>query len=370
MSINNPTLTELKEKLNTLLECDALELIPDEKSYPSLCHNTVDTISNEPFVSNRLYIPYMMNDALEYYLMLEDCQMIGNFSKRIPKDTTLEIISNVSSANNSQAATANGKGSCTQNSITNTISRYALIFHYNNGSILTIWFSECLQVLNFYQYHRIGHFWTEGQEHLRRLVYIIGTLHEKFTYLGTSACNEIEQSLLPLIEFAPFRYWSPLHESLDDYYCDSEEGLLCMYNLAIEAGDKSYARMIRFYHCLPYMLQSTKCIQNILAKKLASPKREALYELLCRKIHLASKSYAVRDYGEKTNAEIEKIRTQFSEKLYAEGFTGQYPYFQKGRAKLVAMEEHPFTILESDTYTFKIRGMVTDKKCHYLYPHN
>lgn len=50
------TLNELEEKLHTLLDCDAMEMIPEE---------------NDP--SSRLYIPYMMNNALENYFILEDC---------------------------------------------------------------------------------------------------------------------------------------------------------------------------------------------------------------------------------------------------------------------------------------------------------
>lgn len=246
-------------------------------------------------------------------------------------------------------------------------SLHALIFRYANDEILTIWFSDCSQVCQFYQYHRIGHFWTKGQEHWRRLVYIIGTLHEKYTYLGEAACNPEELQLLPLIEFAPFRYWSPIHESLDEYYCNSEEGIFCMYELATKANDTAYARMVRFYQMLPAKLQSAKWIQHFLAQKLASGKHEALYKLICEKINAASESYAVRDYGPEMNHKIEKIRTQFSEKLYADGFTGKYPYFQKGTIHLIAMEEHPFTILESDTFTFKIRGIITDRNRHYIY---
>ncbi len=322
---NTITLEKLEKCLNQLLECNALEMISDNS-------NSATT----------LYIPYMMNDALEYYFILENCQITGIFTKTIPADTTLETSSDISDVSKSR--------------------RNALIFHKADNEILTIWFSRCSQILNFYQYHRIGHFWREGQEHWRRLVYIIGTIHEKYTYLGRSACNKNELALLSLVEFAPFRYWSPIHESLDDYYSNSKEGLLYMYELAQEAGDKTFARLIQLYRKMPFHFMT-----HILARKLISPKRESLYQLICQKINLCSTEYALRDYGAEKNAEIKKLRTQFSEKLYADGFIGQYPYFQKDSIQLVAMEEHPFTILESANFTFRIQGMVTDGCHHYLY---
>ena len=54
------TLPELAEYLNKLLDCNALELI-----FRSDKDSAV------------LYIPYMMNDALEHYLTLENCQITG-----------------------------------------------------------------------------------------------------------------------------------------------------------------------------------------------------------------------------------------------------------------------------------------------------
>lgn len=232
---------------------------------------------------------------------------------------------------------------------------------------LTLWYSKCISICQFYQYHRIGHFWTNGNEHWRRLVYIIGTIHEKYTFLGDTSCNATEKEILPLIEFAPFRYWSPLHESLDDYYQNSENGITCMKQLAIDAKDYSLVCMIQLYQSLPQFIQRSKWLNTFLANKLASPRHNTLYECICRKIIAASEVYRIRDYGKELNANIEKIRTRFSEKLYADGYIGQYPYFKKGTADLIAIEEHPFTILESNTFEFRIRGMIYNQGKHSLY---
>lgn len=319
------SLKELENYINKLLDCNALEMIKKAENS-----------------ENQLYIPYMMNDALENYLILNECQITGSFSKKLPDIVSAEFIHNHPDSGKS-----------------------AMIFRKENGEILTIWFTDCVQVLKFYQYHRIGHFWRSGQEHWRRLVYIVGTLHEKYTFLGEFSCNQTERELLHLMEFAPFRYWSPIRESLDEYYEDTSEGLACMMRLAKEAGDTEYARTLSYYDKLSFFSTSQSR-----AKKLISQKRENLYQLIDKKITEASERYPIRDYGMKRNAEIEKIRTQFSERLHADGFTGVYPYFQKGDIQLIAMEEHPFTIseLEYDNFDFKIRGMVNESGQHYLYP--
>lgn len=312
---------ELIQYLNTLFQCDALELI---------------------FVSSSiLYIPYMMNDALEYYLILENCQTTGAYSQKFPSDTTFELIKAPSPA-----------------------QKNALIFYPPNGEVLTIWFSNCQQVINYYQYHRIGHFWRSGGEHWRRLVYIAGTLYEKYSFLGSDSCNDQEIKLLQLMGFAPFRYWSPIQESLADYYENSPNGIFFMHQFAVEAGDYAYARWIRLYRRLPFSF-----MEKILAKMLLSPKRESLYQLLQDKINQASESYPIRNYGYEKNMEIEKIRTQFSTKLHADGFVGRYPDFYREDVYLLAVEEHPFTIseLEYENFDFRIHGMITKQRQHDLY---
>ena len=46
------------------------------------------------------------------------------------------------------------------------------------------------------------------------------------------------------------------------------------------------------------------------------------------------------------------------------GFSGQYPLFKKvngkRRMEVLAMEEHPFTVLESEQFRFKIQFMVSE----------
>lgn len=57
----------LLEYLKELIACDALELVRRPESN-----------------AENIYIPYMMDDAVEYYLILKECKVIGDIPERIP----------------------------------------------------------------------------------------------------------------------------------------------------------------------------------------------------------------------------------------------------------------------------------------------
>ena len=88
----------------------------------------------------------------------------------------------------------------------------------------------------------------------------------------------MELELMNLIEFAPFRAWSPIHEPLDSMYPTTYEGVEIARKLALEAGDLEYAKWITRYERF-----QGRIFGNVLYKKLLSPKREAFYELIWKK---------------------------------------------------------------------------------------
>ena len=65
-------------------------------------------------------------------------------------------------------------------------------------------------------------------------MYMVGIIHDKYEYIGENVCNEKEIALMPLIEFPPFRFWSPIHESLDEKYPFTYDGIDAMKELAKE----------------------------------------------------------------------------------------------------------------------------------------
>lgn len=278
------------------------------------------------------YIPYMMNDALECYLVLKDARITGEYLQLDPEEFPLQA----------QIAQRDGQT--------------ALIVKQGSENVFTIWFREIEESFQCYQYHRIGHFWVEGQEHWRQLVYMTGTIYDKYEYMKEKACSDLEMELMHLIEFPPFRFWSPVEESLEERYPSSPRGAACMKKLAKEAGDGMYAFLTGIYERFP-----AGFLEKRLASMLCSPAREPLYEMIYEKIRKASLAYPKRDYGEPLNTEILKKRKAVNRRLKKAGFEGRYPFYRKDDLQIVATEEHPFTCMESRDFVFRIQFMVS--KC-------
>lgn len=319
MEQRNVSGERLQKYIEELIACEALELLRCPEMSP-----------------DDLYIPYMMNDALEYYLILKNCTVIGERTGDFPADTAVEAVQHQGAA--------------------------GIIIRRANGMITTLWYQSCQSVLQLYQYHRIGHFWRRGQEQWRQLVYVIGTIYDKQQYIGDRVCNQLEQELLPLITFAPFRYWSPIDEDLDAYYPDTPEGVQCMKMLARQAGDRKYLRMLRVYQLLTQcsIVPKKKLIRH-LAQALTQPERTALYALMFEKVEQASACYPERNYGEKYHAKMEQTREQLVTDLQNLGFQGEYPLFHRKGEQVLAMEEHPFTVsgLDYEGFSFRIQLMVS-----------
>ncbi len=260
-------------------------------------------------------IPYMMSDALENYLVLEDCSVDGLLEEELAIGTAIRI---------------NSDG-----------FRLKIFFITPEGRELRLECSRAVQSITLYQYHRTGHYWVEGNEFLRRLVYIVGTVHDKAEYMGRHYCNETELSYYHLIEFAPFRYWSPVDESMDDWYHNSAAGTEVMRCLAREAGDD------RFQWMLDQYMESPE-IRNVLAKYLAGNDGSRIMECLQRRIIKGSLPYEERKYDTSLTDRIEKKRKAITIQLLKEGYSGEYPEFKRGDKELLIIEEQPFTLMEWD----------------------
>lgn len=275
------------------------------------------------------YVPYMMNDAVEYYLILRNCRLVGEYLL----DSELE---------------QNGRVEQNENG-------FILAVRQGNENAFTLSFSTIEEKVQCFQYHEIGHFWVKGQEQWRQLVYMLGTIHDKYTFLGESFCNEKELKLLNLVEFAPLHEWSPIHDSLEDTYPETWKGIEAMEQLAKQAGDLGYLRWIRVYRCFPYL-------KKVLRDKLQHPKREKMYRLLYKQVKEASLKYPKRVYEETVLQEIETARAKVKEEMKKRGFHGEYPAYQKEVQKILVTEEQPFTIMEWNHYKFNISFMISEYK--------
>ena len=276
-------------------------------------------------------VPYIMNDSIEDYFIFQNCSLRGEYDPDLQESTTVQAV---------QDGTLTG-----------------LIIRQAGTNVVTLWFKSVFRVQKCSRYHEIGHFWQKGYEHWRRIVYIAGTLHDKFTYGGEAFCSEKELTLLPLIEFAPLREFSYFKESLHRYYPDTVEAVSLLQALAAEAGDTAFQKLLTAYAKRPTLRFAKR-----IAKKMNSPKRAPLYEVIYTRLAEASAAHPPRDYGEKRNAEIAAQREKVNEQLHTAGYTGEYPLFTRGRRQVLAAEEHPFTLseMEYEDFDFRIRFMVSE----------
>lgn len=121
-------------------------------------------------------IPYIMNDAVECYLTLENASRRGDYQPE-QEVTEVELL------------------------VPQEDGRYGLIVHQGYDNVVTLWFETLVMHVACYRYHEIGHFWVKGQEQWRQLVYMVGTMADKYRYMGPEYCNETEIALQGLIYF-------------------------------------------------------------------------------------------------------------------------------------------------------------------------
>lgn len=272
------------------------------------------------------YVPYIMNDSMECFMVLENCRVVGNVIENFKGKTEVAFADHTMGISVRQ-----------------------------DENVYTAWFTDIHQSWQLFRYHEIGHFWQTGDEPWRRLVYMIGTIYDKLKFSPIPGCSEEEVRLSKLIEFAPFRVYSPVSESILPLYPETKAGAQTFAQLAEEAGDKSLARKIRLYDRFPNPFMAIH-IANRLAKKKSLP----VYHHILAKVCAASAQYPHRDYGEVRNAKMQAERDKATAALYEQGFVGEYPLFRKPGMEVLAAEEHPFTVLETDDYDFGIRFMVSE----------
>ena len=105
---------------------------------------------------DKYIIPYIMNDAVECYLTVENAVLKGDYHSEE------EII--------------------TASLVLGSEKGYGLILHQQDN-VVTLWFDNLHVHEACFKYHEIGHFWVKGQEQWRMLVYMVGTIADKYMYM-------------------------------------------------------------------------------------------------------------------------------------------------------------------------------------------
>lgn len=300
---------------------------------PKACEWLAEIFKYQVFELKDFCVPYMMNDAAEAYLVFEDCRMTGEM---LP-DYEGEITGRLEKGNNGGSM---------------------LIVRQGEDNVFTLHYRKLHCIQKLYQYHAIGHFWVSGGEQWRQMVYMVGTAYDKYEFLGSDSCSSQEIELLPLMKFAPFRFWSPIRESLEERYPSSPEGAACMKRLCSEAGDRKLERLVAWYQKFSGGIAG-RFLEYRIRSHLAGKKGEKIYRCIREKINRASAAYPKRQYAPETEAEIRRCQIEAQTRLHGAGFSGVYPFFQRGNLSVLAAEEHPFTVLESENFFFRIQYMVS-----------
>jgi hypothetical protein len=317
----------LKDRLYALIESETLEFVRDLRD------------------SSILRIPYMMSDAVEDYLEFTNVSIVGEIPRRNIRKQDGGIENDIHSLIITDADILDGE----------------IAFRAGLQPVFTLRYDAVTEWRELYQYHRTGHYWVQGAEHIRRVFYILSLIYDKIQYLGPDAGNDSERRLAKLVEFGPLRYWSPTRISMEDWYVSTKEGNRVMEEIAREAGDRRYANMVALFNSLPSAGQKEK-----LAKYLAESKGEKLYRYIISLIEEASAGYPARSYGADNDIRIQGMRRRIQNDLERRDFEGKWPHFRREEQLVTIIEEQPFTILDSPDAKYNFYMDVTLRS--FLHP--
>lgn len=245
------------KKLAQLLEQDQFELIFSEK------------IQKEDLTSKRevpqgqdIRLVYLMNDAVESFLVFRDARMTGEY--HADYEGELE-------------ASLNKQG-----------EEFVLVVRQRD-TVVTLFFEALDLEVHLYEYAYTGHFWVEGYEYLRQLEYRFAILRDKYDYLGAEYCTDEEKKLAVLTEFPPLNYccYPAVPEKYivprENPWDVSKEAIELMEELAAECGDVSFAKLLSIYRKHP-----SKFWAKRLAIMLHRTKHRNIADLLTERLRQAS----------------------------------------------------------------------------------
>lgn len=281
------------EKLKLLLEQGEFELL-EEKT--------------EGRISYRLI--YLMNDAVESFLVLKNCRMTGEYLADYEGKIETELREYKKENVKSETGSENHPGK----------NEYILVVHQGD-SVCTLMFTGLEEEVCLYNYGAIGHFWVKGYEYLRQLEYTFAILRDKEEYLGEKYCNRREQKLAALADFPPLNYtcYPAISKEYlverDDAWKPTGQALMVMEELLRESGDKQLLRLVRLYAMFP-----VKVLARYIAMQLHRTKHQKVIQTLQQQVRQAAKNYPERKFFGKEEKQFreQKKRAQACAKEWGE----------------------------------------------------
>ncbi len=236
-----------------------------------------------PMEDRRLRLVYLMNDAVESFLIFEDAVMTGDYQP----DYEGALEAEVSQEDD---------------------GRFVLWVRQNEN-VVTVFFSKLSLEVSLYNYGKLGHVWMTGHEDLRQIEYWIAVLKTKKDYLGEKYCNEQERKLAFLEEFPPLncccypavprKYFEPR----EDAWVPTEEGIQVMLVLCDMAEDAAMRKAVKVYEKNP-----TQAAAKKVADLLAGNEHMPLINRIIEEIQAASAVYPDRAFGREEEAAFNEVR--------------------------------------------------------------
>ena len=283
------------EKLKLLLDQGEFELLEDEE---------------EKNKGNRYRLVYLMNDAVESFLVLENGRMTGEYQREYDGEIEAELREYEGTETFRETTEGRKK-------------KYVLTVHQGE-SVCTLLFTGLKEEVSLYNYGEIGHFWVKGYEYLRQLEYTFAILRDKREYLGDRYCNRREQKLAALADFPPLNYTCYPAISKEylvergDAWRPTGQALAVMEELLKEVGDKQLLRLVRLYAMFP-----VKILTRYIAMQLHRNKHKKVAQVLLQQVRQAAKAYPERKFSgkeEKQFREQRKRAQDYAKEWEAKGY--------------------------------------------------
>lgn len=269
---------------------------------------------------------YLMNDAVESFLVFKEAKMTGKYLKDY------------------------------EGMLDATLSREEdtyILTVWQDDQALTIFFKQLELEAHLYEYGTVAHFWVPGYEYLRLLEYQIAILRDKYDYLGENYCTDIEKQLVHLADFPPLNYtcYPAVPEKYlvprGDGWRPTKAAIDVMIELAKEVKDKSLVGALRFYRLFHH-----RWVTKRIAKMLHQAKHQQLVALISNKVIKGTCGYPRRHFDNPTDNELKDQMTK-AEKLQKK--------LRLNGLKTEIYREEPFTTAK-DSLEFHVYLMI-DEKC-------
>lgn len=281
------------------------------------------------FTEEKIRLVYLMNDAVESFLVFENARMTGEYIVEWEGEMEAEL------------------------SIPEELDDEYVLVVRRGETVVTLFFEDLSEEIYLYDYGEIGHFWVKGAEYLRQIEYKIAIVRDKLDYLGEEYCNQIERKLAVLADFPPLNHccYPAVSKQYivprEDPWVPSADAHRAIQELAAAAEDKKLLRSLGIYQKHPW-----KWLAKRIARMLEDRCHVAVTDLLLEELKMAAASYPRRKFTDEEecwNHAIDKKALDRKRELEEQGF------------QVNVFREEPF-VASKDSIQYKVSLMIWNKK--------